>query len=142
MAQRHPPVKLTPKQQALRDLDEARAQLGVHIHLASEEWNPRLLLRQSMQKHLWAWAAAAGVGGLLLWRVILPPRSRKNDRDISGASDTKKGFMALLTLPLLGMARQAAMKYGTQFLQSYLTNKFSQHAAPKGNVTADHSDHV
>lgn len=142
MAQRHSPVKFTPKQQALRDLDEARVQLGVHIHLATEEWNPRLILRQSMQRHLWAWVTAAGLGGLLLWRVLMPPRPGKFDRDISSASDTKKGFMALLTLPLLGMARQAAMKYGTQFLQSYLTNKFSQRAAPKGSVTADHSDHV
>jgi hypothetical protein len=142
MAKRHTPVKITPKQQALRDLDEARTLLGVHIHLASEEWNPRVILRQSMEKHLWAWVAAAGVGGLFLWRVLVPSGRSKNDRDISGASDTKKGFMALLTLPLLGMVRQAAVKYGTQFLQSYLTNQFSQHAAPKGDVTADHSSHV
>jgi hypothetical protein len=142
MAQRHTPVKLTPKQQALRDLDEARALLGVHVHLASEEWNPRVLLRHSVQNHLWAWVTAAGVGGLLLWRVLMPSPRGKFDRDISGASDTKKGFMALLTLPLLGMVRQVAVKYGTQFLQSYLTNQFSQHAAPKASVPDDHSAHV
>lgn len=142
MAQRHSPVKLTPKQLALRDLDDARQQLGVHIHLATEEWNPRVILRQSIQKHLWAWAAAAGIGGLMLWRVLVPSARGKFDRDISGASDRKKGFMALLTVPLLGMARQAAVKYGTQFLQTYLTNQFPQHAAPKSSVTADHSAHV
>ena len=142
MAQRHPPVKMTPKQQALRDLDEARGQLGVHIHLASEEWNPRVILRQSVQNHLWAWVAAAGIGGLVLWRVLVPSGRGKNDRDISGASDTKKGFMALLTLPLLGMVRQTAIKYGTQFLQSYLTNQFSQNAATQSGATDDHSAHV
>jgi hypothetical protein len=45
-------------------------------------------------------------------------------------------------MPLLGMVRQAAVKYGTQFLQSYLTNQFSQHAAPKASVPDDHSAHV
>jgi len=141
MSQR-PLTQLTPKQQALRDLDEARTLLGTHVQLATEEWNPRVLLRQSVQKHLWAWAAAAGVGGLVLWRVLMPAKPRKFDRDISGGSDRKNGFIALLLQPVLGMARVAAMKYGTQFLQSYLTNQFSKHAGPSAPVTDDPSAHV
>lgn len=142
MAQRQSPVKLTPKQQALRDLDEARVLLGTHVHLASEAWNPRELLRQSVQKHLWAWAAAAGVGGLLLWRTLMPAKRGKFDRDISGASDRKNGFTALLMRPVLGMARQTALKYGTQFLQTYLTNHFSNHAGSPAPVTEAPSAHV
>ncbi|GEP46443.1 hypothetical protein [Brevifollis gellanilyticus] len=141
MAQRQLPLKLTPKQQALRDLDEARALLGTHVHLASEAWNPKELLRQSVQKHAWAWMAAAGVGGLLLLRTLMPARRGKIDRDISVASGTKIGFMALLMQPVLAMARQAAFKHGSQFLQSYLTNQFSKHAGSP-QVTDDPSAHV
>lgn len=142
MAQRHQPVKLTPKQQALRDLDDARVLLGTHVHLASEAWNPRELLRQSVQKHAWTWVVAAGAGGLLLWRLIMPARRGKIDRDISTASGTKIGFMALLLQPVLAMARQAALKHGSQFLQSYLTNHFAKHAGPEPHVTDDPSAHV
>ncbi|MES2595259.1 MAG: hypothetical protein V4662_07985 [Verrucomicrobiota bacterium] len=141
MAQRQLPIKPTPKQQALRDLDEARSLLGTHVHLASEEWNPKKLLRQSVQKHPWAWMAAAGVGGLLLLRAIMPARRGKIDRDISVASGTKIGFMALLMQPVLAMARQAAFKHGSQFLQSYLTNHFSKHAGSP-QVTDEPSAHV
>jgi hypothetical protein len=141
MAQRHP-TKLTPKQQALRDLDEARTLLGTHVHLASEAWNPRELLRQSMKQHVWAWAAAAGVGGLMLWRMLMPAKRGKFDRDISGGSDRKNGFIALLLQPVLGMAKGAALKYGTQFLQSYLTQPFSKHAGHSASVTEDPPAHV
>ncbi len=141
MAQRQHPVKLTAKQQALRDLDEARTLLGTHVHLASEAWNPRELLRQSVQKHVWIWVAAAGAGGLLLWRVLMPSRRGKFDRDISHASDKKIGITALLMQPLLAMARQAALKHGSQFLQTYLTNQFSKHAGSP-HVTDDPSAHV
>lgn len=142
MAQRQPsPVRLTPKQQALRDLEEARQLLGTHVHLASEAWNPKELLRQSVQQHTWAWIAAAGVGGLILWRTLMPSRRGKFDRDISGASDRKNGFLALLMQPVLGMARQTALKYCTQFLQSYLTNHFS-HSAGTSPVTDDLPPHV
>ncbi len=127
MAQRNTAPKLTPKQQALKDLDEARTLLGVHVHLASEEWNPRQLVRQSLQKHLWAWVSAAGVGGLILWRVLMPSRSTKFGRDISDTSAKKSGLIALLMTPMLGMARQAALKYGTSFLQTYLQNHLSRH---------------
>lgn len=127
MAQRNTAPKLTPKQQALKDLDEARTLLGVHVHLASEEWNPRHLVRRSLQKHLWAWVSVAGVGGLILWRVLMPSRSTKFGRDISGTSAKKSGLIALLMTPMLGMARQAALKYGTSFLQTYLQNHLSRH---------------
>lgn len=142
MAQRHSsPLKLTPKQQALRDLDEARSMLGTHVHLASEEWNPKELLRHAVQKHPWAWVAAAGAGGLVLWRVLVPARRVKIDRDISSASGTKIGIIALLMQPLLAMARQAAFKHGSQFLQTYLINHFSKHAGSPP-VTDDFSAHV
>lgn len=136
------PPKLTPKQQALHDLDEARHLLGAHVQLASKAWNPRVLLRQSVQKHVWAWAAAAGVGGILLLKLVLPARRGKIDRDIPGASDRKNGFMALLLAPLAGLARQSALKYGSQFLQNYLTQQFSKHVDTVNPTSEDPPAHV
>ena len=130
MAERNSTHKLTPKQLALKDLDDARSLLGVHVHLASEAWNPRTLVQQSMQKHLWAWISAAGIGGLILWRALLPSPHRKIGRDISDASAKKSGLIALLMQPMLGMARQAALKYGSSFLQTYLHNHLSRHEGP------------
>lgn len=130
MAERNSPKKLTPKQLALQDLDEARSLLGVHVQLASEAWNPKALVQQSLQNHLWAWVSAAGIGGLMLWRLIGPSPRRKFGRDISDASATKSGLIALLMQPMLGMARQAAFKYGSSFLQTYLQNHLSRHEGP------------
>lgn len=127
MAERNSTHKLTPKQLALKDLEESRALLGAHMHLASEAWNPRVLVQQSMQKHLWAWISAAGIGGLILWRVLSPSPRAKFGRDISDASAKKSGLIALLMQPMLGMARQAALKYGSSFLQTYLQNHLSRH---------------
>jgi hypothetical protein len=142
MARHLPTQKLSPKQQALRDLDEARALLGAHVQLASEALNPRELLRHSLQKHAWAWGLAACVGGALIWRLASPSRRGKFDRDISGASDRKNSFIALLMQPVLGMARQAALKFGSQFLQTYLTTQFPHHAATSTTAPDASQDHV
>lgn len=141
MARQQTSLPMTAKQQAVKDLDEARALLGVHVHLASEAWNPKELVRQSMQKHLWVWVSAAGLGGLMLWRVLAPATPRKFGRDISGASDKKSGLIALLMQPMLGMARQAALKHGTSFLQTYLQNQFSRHEGPSAPVR-ENTSHV
>jgi len=127
MAQQNTTSKLTPKQMALKDLEEARSLLGVHVLLASEALNPRKIVRESMQKHLWAWLSAAGVGGFILWRAFTPARQTKFGRDISDASAKKSALITLLMQPMLGMARQAAIKYGSSFLQSYLLNHLSRH---------------
>lgn len=139
MAQRNTAPKLTPKQLALRDLEEARALLGANVQLASEAWNPKKLVQESVQKHLWAWVSAAGIGGLILWRVLVPSRPDKFGRDISEASAKKSGLIALLMSPMLGMARQAALKYGTSFLQTYLQNHLSRHEGPHAPVREPNS---
>lgn len=142
MARNIPTQKLSPKEQALRDLEEARALLGVHVHLASEAWSPRELLRQSVQKHAWAWGLAACLGGAMILKLLLPSRRGKFGRDISGASDRKIGFIAMLMQPVFGMARQTALKFGSQFLQSLLSNQFSHHAASADPAPDASQDHV
>lgn len=118
---------MTPKQQALQDLDRARTLLGSHLQRASAELNPRAVVERSLRRHPWAWAAAAGLAGLLVVRSLLPARASKFERDNLGASATKGGLIALILSPLLGMARQAALKQASHLFQTYLTQNFSRH---------------
>ncbi|MBB5037991.1 hypothetical protein [Prosthecobacter dejongeii] len=115
------------KLQAIKDLDLARAQLGSHLHLASEELNPKVIISRSLREHPWIWAGGAAIAGLLLIRGLMPSSRSKIERDNLSASATKGGLIALILSPMLGMVRQAAWKYGSQYLQSYLTQHFSQH---------------
>lgn len=117
---------MTPKQQAIRDLDQARTLLGGHLHMAGEELNPKVIISRSLKEHPWIWVGAASLAGLLLVKGLLPTRSAKFERDNFGASATKSGLIALIMSPMLGMVRQTAWKYGSQFLQDYLTQHFSQ----------------
>ena len=118
---------MTAKQKAIKDLDEARAQLGSHLQLASAELNPKVIISRSLREHPWIWAGGTAVAGLLLVRSLMPSPGSKIERDNFGASATKGGLIALILSPMLGMVRQAAWKYGSQYLQSYLTQHFSQH---------------
>lgn len=118
---------MTPKQQALKDLDRARNLLASHLHLASEEFSPKAIAQRSWREHPWIWIGAAAFSGLLIVRNLLPSPKLKIERDNFGASATKGGLIALILSPMLGMARQAALKYGSQFLQNYLTQHFSRH---------------
>jgi hypothetical protein len=118
---------MTPKQQALKDLDRARSLLASHLHLAGEEFNPKSMVVRAVRKNPWPWTGAAALGGLLLVRYLLPPRGVKFERDNLDASAKKGGLIALILSPLLVMAKQSAWKYGSQYLQSYLTQHFSRY---------------
>lgn len=118
---------MTPKQQALNDLDRARSLLTAHLELAKEELNPRTIVTRSVRSHPWAWVTGAAVAGLFLVRTLIPAKPKKIERDNFGASATKGGLIALILPPLLAMVRQNAWKYGSQYLQSYLTQHISRH---------------
>ena len=118
---------MTAKQQALLDLARARKDLGDHLHLASQELNPRAIFMDSVRKHPWIWLGAASFAGLLAVRAVLPARGGKIERDNLTTSAKKSGLIALILTPMIAMARQSAWKYGSQYLQSYLTQHFSRH---------------
>jgi hypothetical protein len=118
---------MTAKQQAIKDLERARTLLGAHLHLATEDLNPKVIITRSVREHPWIWVGAAALGGLLLVRSLMPSSHRKIERDNLGTSATKGGLIALILSPVLGMVRQEAWKYGRQFLQTYLTQHLSQH---------------
>jgi hypothetical protein len=127
MDQRPSQLRLTPKQQAIQDLEKARFALARHVQAASTDWNPRALAHRSIQKHRWAWIAGAAAGGLLLVRALMPRAPRKFERDNFGASATKSGLIALILTSMIGMVRQAALKHATQYLKGYLHQYLSRH---------------
>lgn len=120
---------MTPKQQALHDLEEARGSLAYHASHAAEEWSPKAIITRSVHKHRALWIGGAAVAGLVLIKAILPSRgsSRHHEASLSGAQ--RSGLFALLLSPLIGLARKSLMSYGTQMVQSYLHQKISPNAS-------------
>lgn len=117
--------QLTPKQQALRDLEDARASLAHHAAHAVEEWSPRALITRSVEKHRALWIGAAAVAGLAVLKAVWPSQgsTRHHEGSLSGAQ--RSGLFALLLSPLLGLARKSLMNYGTQLFETYLRQKIS-----------------
>jgi hypothetical protein len=117
--------QLTPKQQALRDLEDARASLAHHAAHAVEEWSPKAIFTRSLEKHRAVWIGAAAVAGLAVLKVVWPSRgtSHHSEGSLSGAK--RSGLLALLLSPLLGLARKSAMNYGAQWFETYLRQRIS-----------------
>ena len=126
--------RLTPKQQALRDLEDARASLAHHAALAVEEWSPRALLTRSVEKHRVLWFGAAAVAGMALLKFIWPVGdSNPRKHPILDGAKTS-GLFALLLSPLLALARKSALNYGTQWFETYLRQKVSPNDPDAGTV--------
>ncbi|MHB1081020.1 MAG: hypothetical protein ACYC67_16615 [Prosthecobacter sp.] len=117
--------QLTPKQQALRDLEDARASLAHHAAHAVEEWSPRAVITRSVEKHRALWIGAAAVAGLAVLKAVWPSRGSAHHHEGSLSGAQRSGLFALLLSPLLGLARKSLMNYGTQLFQTYLRQKIS-----------------
>ncbi len=126
---------LTPKQQALHDLEYARASLAHHAVHAAEEWSPRAIITRSVHKHRAVWIGAAVIAGLAVVKAVWPSRSAQHYVQ-EGISSTARnsGWMALLLTPLIGLARKSVMNYGAQWLETYLRQKISPNAPDTGEV--------
>lgn len=127
--------QLTPKQQALKDLEGARAALAHHAGLAAKDWSPKAMISHSFQQHRMLWIGGAALAGLAAVRLLFISGSGANyRRDNLGASAKRSGLLALLLTPLLAYGRKAALNYGAQLFQSYLQQKVSPNARPAGRV--------
>src|SRR5689334_2411993 len=112
--------RLTPKQQALRDLEDARASLAYHAAHAVEEWSPKAILTRSVEKHRALWIGAAAVAGLAVLKAVWPSHGARHHHEGSLSGAQRSGLFALLLSPLLGLARKSVMSYGTQLFETYL----------------------
>ncbi|MCB1275770.1 hypothetical protein [Prosthecobacter sp.] len=125
---------MTPKQQALRDLEDARASLAHHASLAVDEWSPRALITRSVEKHRTLWIAAAAIVGAALLKFIWPSGEPHPKHGIFGAGSKKRGLFALLLSPLLALARKSVLDHGTQLFETYLRQKVSPNDTDAGTV--------
>lgn len=126
--------RLTPKQQALRDLEDARASLAHHASLAIEEWSPRALLTRSVEKHRTLWIGAAAIAGAALLKFFWPSGDSHSKHDNFFASTKNRGLFALLLSPLLALARKSVLNYGSQLFETYLRQKVSPNDPDAGTV--------
>ncbi len=118
-------AEMTPKEQALRDLEDARVSLALHATLAVEEWSPRAMIARSIVKHRALWIGGAALAGLGLMKFMWP----NNQHDNLIVTAKNRGLLALLLSPLLTLGRKSILNYGAQWFETYLKQKIS----PNGN---------
>lgn len=133
MAGQHPQT-VTPKQQALQDLEAARAGLAHHAALAARDWSPRAVISHSIERHRLVWLGGAALAGLVAVRLLLFSGRSNSRRDNLDGSAKNRGLLALLLTPLLAYGRKAAMSYGARLLQSYVHHKISPNIRRSGEV--------
>lgn len=119
---------LTPKQQALHDLEEARASLAYHAAHAAEEWSPKAIVTRSIHKHRAVWIAGAAIAGLAVVKALWSSPGQHHPHEGSFSGGKRSGLFALLLSPLLALARKSVMSYGTQWVETYLRQKISPNA--------------
>lgn len=129
------PTTAELKRQLLQELDSARAELTYESRLARTEWNPATLARRSLEKHKLAWIVGGVVTGLVVIRLIFPPKIRS---DKFGGSDTKRGFSGMMSGLFFTVARRAAMNFATTHLKDHLQNYIATVLKRQGPDTHSH----
>ncbi len=125
---------LTPKQQALHDLEYARASLAHHASHAVEEWSPKAIITRSVEKHRALWMGGAAIAGLVVLKSIWPSEGARNTHESSFAGVKNRGWLALLLSPLLALARKSVLNYGSQLVETYLRQRVSPNDPDAGAV--------
>lgn len=117
--------RLTPKQQALEDIEAARASLARHAVLAAEEWSPRAVITRSISQHRALWMGGAVLAGLAMLKLLWPSSHSNNQRDNFNTKAKNRGLFTLLLSPLLALGRKTAIDYAANFFESHLHRQVS-----------------
>lgn len=125
---------LTLKQQAVRDLEDARASLANHATLAADEWSPRAVVARSMERHRALWIGGAALAGLVLMKLVWPAGNANIKRDNIIADAKNRGLFALLLSPLVALGRKTVLSYGAQLFETFLRQKVSPNESDAGTV--------
>lgn len=137
---RQKPTSAELKRQLVLQLDQARNDLSRESSLARVEWNPLAMARRSMQKHKAAWIAGGMLAGVVVIRLLMPPKFRSDN--LSG-SDKKRGVKGLIGGLLAQFARRAALNYASTHLRDYLQSYLESYLNRPGPDTgSDSSSHV
>lgn len=125
--------QVTAKQQALADLEAARAALAHHGHLVAEEWSPRAVIGRSFEKHRVWWLSGAVVAGIIAIRALRPAVSINNGRDKPVASAKNRALLSFLVGPVMALGRRRLLDQATRIFESY----FHQHFSPNASSTKE-----
>lgn len=125
--------QVTAKQQALADLEAARASLAHHGHLAAEEWSPRAVIGRSFEKHRIWWFSGAVVAGIIAIRALRPAVSPHNGRDNTVATAKNRAFLSFLMGPIIALGRRRLLDQASQIFESY----FHQHFSPNTSASKE-----
>lgn len=120
--------QLTPKQQALRDLEDARVSLAHHATLAAAEWSPRAMVTRSFEKHRALWLGGATLAGLIVMRLAWP--SARADGGGSSSRGAGRAWLPFLLSPVIGLVRKNALGYASRLIESYLHQRQVSPNAP------------
>ncbi|MBE2281911.1 MAG: hypothetical protein IAE77_00460 [Prosthecobacter sp.] len=120
--------QLTPKQQALRDLEDARVSLAHHATLAAAEWSPRAMVARSFEKHRALWLGGAALAGLVVMRLAWP--SARSDGGGSSSRGAGRAWLPFLLSPVIGLVRKNALGYASRLIESYLHQRQVSPNAP------------
>ena len=107
------------KHRLLVELAEARTAITREAALAQVQLNPAAIARRSMEKHRWAWIAGGTVAGLILIRILMPPKFRS---DNSAKTARKRGVGAFAAGFIFDLARRAVTNYASTHLREHAQN--------------------
>ncbi len=117
------------KRQLMEELDLARHGITRELALVQVQLNPARIARRSMEKHRWAWVGGGVLAGVILVRLLLPPRSRSvnfeasNFRsDKSGETARKRGVSAAVTGVVFNLIRRAATNFAVKQFREHALN--------------------
>jgi hypothetical protein len=126
------------KRRIIAELELARADLFKETRRAQVDWNPVTLAQRSLQKHKVLWLIGGAVTGLILVRLVFPPKIRS---DKSGGSDRKRGFSGIFGGLLFKAARTAAFNYATKHFkdqaETYLHSMLNRQAPERPSHVAN-----
>jgi hypothetical protein len=120
------------KRRLLQELEHARVDLITHGQLAREELSPKALVSKSLAQNKVAWIIGGTVAGLLLVRILFPPKIKS---DNSGHS-YKTGWLSRLFQSVTStLVKRAATQVASHYLkdsaQNYLTSLFQRPRPPE-----------
>jgi hypothetical protein len=99
------------KHQLIADLARARGELTTQAQEARLHLAPKALAMRSLQQHKVAWTVGGVVAGILIVRLMLPPKIR-SDKWVQ--SDKKRPVSGGFGAVAYTMVRRAAMNYATK----------------------------
>lgn len=106
------------KRAAALALDDSRLALGRELTRVRTEWNPRELVKHSLEKHKVALMATAAVAGFIAVKLLMPrdpgrAKSRSWTGRLLGVAST--AFLPLLRNPIVDYAKSHFASYLEKF---------------------------